>query len=139
MMAFLREALLEFYVSSGKRKPDQIIIFRDGGSESQFNQVLNIELDQIIEACKCLDEKWSPKFVVIVAQKNHHTKFFQPGSPDNVPPGTVIDNKVCHPRGNDFYLCAHAGMIVSITIDLRHLVLVFFSLPENRLRFKLDW
>ncbi|KAF7154526.1 hypothetical protein RHSIM_Rhsim01G0196300 [Rhododendron simsii] len=116
----LREALLEFYVSSGKRKPDQIIIFRfevspiiylyvdgksgytsttwhginrDGVSESQFNQVLNIELDQIIEACKCLDEKWSPKFVVIVAQKNHHTKFFQPGSPDNVPPGTVIDNK----------------------------------------------
>ncbi|KAA8550054.1 hypothetical protein F0562_001738 [Nyssa sinensis] len=107
----IRELLLEFYVSSGKRKPDQFIIFRDGVSESQFNQVLNIELDQIIEACKFLDEKWSPKFVVIVAQKNHHTKFFQPGSPDNVPPGTVIDNKVCHPRNNDFYLCAHAGMI----------------------------
>lgn len=27
--------------------------------------------------------------------------------------GTVIDNKVCHPRNNDFYMCAHAGMIVS--------------------------
>ncbi|KAI7983451.1 Protein argonaute 4 [Camellia lanceoleosa] len=106
-----RELLLDFYVSSGKRKPDQIILFRDGVSESQFNQVLNIELDQIIESCKFLDEKWSPKFVVIVAQKNHHTKFFQPGSPDNVPPGTVIDNKVCHPRNNDFYMCAHAGMI----------------------------
>ncbi|XP_030520851.1 protein argonaute 4-like [Rhodamnia argentea] len=107
----IRELLLDFYVSSGKRKPEQIIIFRDGVSESQFNQVLNIELDQIIEACKFLDEKWSPKFVVIVAQKNHHTKFFQSGSPDNVPPGTIIDNKVCHPRNNDFYLCAHAGMI----------------------------
>nr|ACZ04920.1 argonaute 4-like protein [Pelargonium x hortorum] len=107
----MRELLLDFYVSSQKRKPDQIIIFRDGVSESQFNQVLNIELDQIIEACKFLDEKWNPKFVVIVAQKNHHTKFFQPGSPDNVPPGTVIDNKVCHPRNNDFYLCAQAGMI----------------------------
>ncbi|XP_022866891.1 protein argonaute 4-like isoform X1 [Olea europaea var. sylvestris] len=107
----IRELLLDFYVSSGKRKPDQIIIFRDGVSESQFNQVLNIELNQIIEACKFLDEKWSPKFVVIIAQKNHHTKFFQPGSPDNVQPGTIIDNKVCHPRNNDFYLCAHAGMI----------------------------
>ncbi|KAL3530098.1 hypothetical protein ACH5RR_009420 [Cinchona calisaya] len=107
----IREALLDFYVSSGKRKPDQIIIFRDGVSESQFNQVLNIELDQIIEACKCLDEKWSPKFVVIVAQKNHHTKFFQPNAPENVPPGTIIDNKVCHPKNYDFYLCAHAGMI----------------------------
>ncbi|KAJ4842473.1 Protein argonaute-4 [Turnera subulata] len=107
----IRELLVDFYVSSGKRKPEQIIIFRDGVSESQFNQVLNIELDQIIEACKFLDEKWSPKFVVIVAQKNHHTKFFQSGSPDNVPPGTIIDNKVCHPKNNDFYLCAHAGMI----------------------------
>ncbi|GKB71205.1 argonaute 4-like protein [Tanacetum coccineum] len=107
----MRELLLDFYVSSAKRKPDQIIIFRDGVSESQFNQVLNIELDQIIEACKFLDEKWCPKFLVIIAQKNHHTKFFQPGSPDNVPPGTVIDNKVCHPRNNDFYMCAHAGMI----------------------------
>ncbi|OIT08622.1 PREDICTED: protein argonaute 4-like [Nicotiana attenuata] len=107
----MREALLDFYVSSGKRKPEHIIIFRDGVSESQFNQVLNIELDQIIEACKFLDEKWSPKFTVIIAQKNHHTKFFQPGDPNNVPPGTIIDNKVCHPRNYDFYLCAHAGMI----------------------------
>jgi len=28
--------------------------------------------------------------MVIVAQKNHHTKFFQPGSPDNVPPGELL-------------------------------------------------
>ncbi|KAF6151925.1 hypothetical protein GIB67_010499 [Kingdonia uniflora] len=107
----IRELLLDFYTSSGKRKPDQIIIFRDGVSESQFSQVLNIELDQIIEACKFLDDKWSPKFTVIIAQKNHHTRFFQPSSDDNVPPGTIIDNQVCHPRNNDFYMCAHAGMI----------------------------
>ncbi|KAL9373483.1 hypothetical protein Peur_033103 [Populus x canadensis] len=107
----VRELLLDYYKSSGQTKPAQIIIFRDGVSESQFNQVLNIELDQIIEACKFLDESWSPKFTVIVAQKNHHTKFFQDGSPDNVPPGTVIDNAVCHPQSYDFYMCAHAGMI----------------------------
>ncbi|GFY94277.1 argonaute family protein [Actinidia rufa] len=128
----MRELLLDFYLSSGKRKPDQIIIFRDGVSESQFNQVLNIELDQIIEACKFLDEKWSPKFVVIVAQKNHHTKFFQPGSPDNVPPGTVIDNKICHPRNNDFYLCAHAGMIGTTRPTHYHVLLdeIGFSADE---------
>ncbi|PSR86728.1 Protein argonaute like [Actinidia chinensis var. chinensis] len=128
----IRELLLDFYTSSGKRKPDQIIIFRDGVSESQFNQVLNIELDQIIEACKFLDEKWCPKFVVIVAQKNHHTKFFQPGSPDNVPPGTVIDSKVCHPRNNDFYMCAHAGMIGTTRPTHYHVLLdeVGFSADE---------
>lgn len=82
----IRELLLDFYNSSGKRKPDNIIIFRDGVSESQFNQVLNIELDQIIEACKFLDENWNPKFVVIVVQKNHHTRFFQPNAPENGTP-----------------------------------------------------
>ncbi|KAJ0978051.1 hypothetical protein J5N97_013525 [Dioscorea zingiberensis] len=93
-LGIIRELLIDFYTSSGKRKPEQIVIFRDGVSESQFNQVLNIELDQIIE-------------------KNHHTKFFQPSSPDNVPPGelSLCDNKVCHPRNYDFYMCSHAGMI----------------------------
>lgn len=108
----IRELLIDFYMSSGKRKPEQIIIFRDGVSESQFNQVLNIELDQIIEACKFLDDQWSPKFTLIIAQKNHHTKFFQTGNcPDNVPPGTVVDKAVCHPKNYDFYMCSHAGMI----------------------------
>ncbi|PPS18036.1 hypothetical protein GOBAR_AA02531 [Gossypium barbadense] len=60
----MKEALLDFYISSGKRKPDEIIIFRDGQ-----------------------------------------------GSPDNVLHGTVIDNKVCHPKNNDFYLDTYAGMI----------------------------
>ncbi|RID41562.1 hypothetical protein BRARA_J01515 [Brassica rapa] len=40
--------------SSKKRKPEHIIIFRDGVSESQFNQVLNIELDQMMQ-CMLLD------------------------------------------------------------------------------------
>ncbi|KAK8957283.1 Protein argonaute 4A [Platanthera zijinensis] len=87
-------------------------LIRDGVSESQFNQVLNIELDQIIEACKFKKENWRPKFTVIIAQKNHHTRFFQDiKSPYNVPPGTVVDTTVCHPSNYDFYMCPHAGMI----------------------------
>ncbi|CAI9271843.1 unnamed protein product [Lactuca saligna] len=107
----IRELLDDFYLSTPKLKPKNIIIFRDGVSESQFNQVLNIELNQIIEACKFLDEQWDPKFLLIVAQKAHHTKFFQANSEANVPPGTVVDNKVCHPKSNDFYLCAQNGPI----------------------------
>lgn len=48
-MLLFRELLVDFYSSSQKRKPDHIIIFRDGVSESQFNQVLNIELDQMMQ------------------------------------------------------------------------------------------
>ncbi|RAL43137.1 hypothetical protein DM860_009919 [Cuscuta australis] len=130
----MRELLLDFYVSSGKRKPDQIIIFRDGVSESQFSQVLNIELDQIMEACKFLDDKWCPKFTLIIAQKNHHTKFFQPGAPENVPPGTIIDNKVCHPRNNDFYLCAHAGMIGTTRPTHYHVLMDDVSFSPDELQ-----
>nr|VDD33029.1 unnamed protein product [Brassica oleracea] len=78
--------LFDFYTSSGNRRPEHIIIFRDGVSESKFNQVLNIELDQMMQACKFVEENWEPKFTVIIAQKNHHTKFFQAGGPGNVPP-----------------------------------------------------
>ncbi|XP_061364756.1 protein argonaute 4A-like [Gastrolobium bilobum] len=106
----IRELIKDFKNTSG-HKPQQIIIFRDGVSESQFNQVLNIELNDIIKACNHLDERWCPKFTVIVAQKNHHTKFFLPSGAENVPPGTVIDNSICHPKNNDFYMCAQAGIM----------------------------
>ncbi|KAJ0112816.1 hypothetical protein Patl1_01934 [Pistacia atlantica] len=107
----IRELLVDFYKTSQKRKPKQIILFRDGVSESQFNQVLNIELEQIIKAYQHLGETDVPKFTVIVAQKNHHTKLFQASGPENVPPGTVVDTTIVHPTNYDFYMCAHAGMI----------------------------
>nr|AXY97429.1 Argonaute family protein [Populus tomentosa] len=139
----IRELLLDFYVTSGKRKPDQIIIFRDGVSESQFGQ----SVPQLPRLQEFLDEKWSPTFVVIVAQKNHIDSLFkrvseteQPGSPDNVPPGT-LDFYVTsgkrkpdqHPRNNDFYLCAHAGMIGTTRPTHYHVLLdeVGFSADDK--------
>ncbi|PPS07765.1 hypothetical protein GOBAR_AA12869 [Gossypium barbadense] len=63
------------------------------------------------EACKFLDEKWNPKYCGYCCTKNHHTKFFQQGSPNNVLHGTIFENKVFHLKNNDFYLGTHAGMI----------------------------
>ncbi|PIA35479.1 hypothetical protein AQUCO_03500087v1 [Aquilegia coerulea] len=107
----IRELLVEFYKSSQGRKPEQIIIFRDGVSESQFPQVLNIELEQIVKAVEHLGYTRIPKITLIVAQKNHHTKLFQSNDPNNVPPGTVVDTQIVHPRNYDFYMCAHNGAI----------------------------
>ncbi|URE28760.1 DUF1785 domain containing protein [Musa troglodytarum] len=101
----LRDLLLDFYKTNGGMKPAQMIIFRDGVSESQFMEVLNVELNQIIKA----RDTTMPKFTVIVAQKKHHTRFFLADSPENVPPGTVVDTTVVHPRNYDFYMCAHEG------------------------------
>ncbi|XP_031382181.1 protein argonaute 16 isoform X2 [Punica granatum] len=107
----MRELLLDFYESSKGRKPTQIIVFRDGVSETQFNQVLDIELQQIVKAYNHLGETSVPKFTVIVAQKNHHTKLFQANASENVSPGTVVDTEIVHPRNYDFYMCSHAGSI----------------------------
>ncbi|KAG8477955.1 hypothetical protein CXB51_027630 [Gossypium anomalum] len=102
-----KEALLDFYTSSGKRKPDQIIIFRDGVSEFQLNQVLI----KLLRLASSLARNGTLKIVVIIVRKTIIPSFFQQGSPDSVLHGTIIDNKVCHPKNNDFYLGTHAGMI----------------------------
>ncbi|KAJ7976492.1 Argonaute family protein [Quillaja saponaria] len=85
-------------------------------------------------ACKYLDESWSPKFIVITAVKRHHTRFFQLKSPDNVPPGTVIDNEVCHPRHNDFYKCAHAAPIGTLRPVHYHVLLDEIGFPVYELQ-----
>ncbi|KAJ9551638.1 hypothetical protein OSB04_015683 [Centaurea solstitialis] len=128
----MSELLVEFYQTSNHRKPSQIIVFRDGVSESQFNQVLNIELDQMIKAYQHLGEVDVPKFTVIVAQKNHHTKLFQASGPENVPAGTVVDTKVVHPRNYDFYMCAQSGMLGTSRPAHYHVLLdeIGFS-PDN--------
>ncbi|VAI16753.1 unnamed protein product [Triticum turgidum subsp. durum] len=105
----IRELLLDFYTTSQQRKPEQIIM--DGVSESQFSQVLNLEVDQIIKAYQNMGQGPPPKITVIIAQKNHHTKLFQADAPDNVPAGTVVDSGIVHPKQYDFYMCAHAGPI----------------------------
>ncbi|XP_078160692.1 protein argonaute 16-like, partial [Carex rostrata] len=108
----IREMLLDFYQSSNGQKPEQIIMFRDHVSQSQFNQVLNIEVSQIMKVCNYIIYRPLPKVTVIIAQKKHHTKFFQADSPqNNVPPGTVVDTRIVHPRHYDFYMCAHNGII----------------------------
>ncbi|KAF2292335.1 hypothetical protein GH714_020184 [Hevea brasiliensis] len=109
----MRELLEDFCHTSNGIKPKHIIVFRNGVAESQFSKVLNVEVEQILKAYQDLfkSEVDVPKFIVIVAQKDHHTKLFQDISPENVPSGTVVDTKIVHPRNYDFYLCAHASMI----------------------------
>ncbi|XP_021837831.1 protein argonaute 4 [Spinacia oleracea] len=131
----IRELLVDFYSSSGKVKPSQIIIFRDGVSESEFKQVLNVEFHQILEACKRLDSDWNPKFTIIIAQKRHHTKFFQSGQPhQNVPPGTVVDSKVCHPHYYDFYMCPHAAFSGTARPIHYHILLDEIGIPSDELQ-----
>ncbi|KAH9569552.1 hypothetical protein CY35_03G139300 [Sphagnum magellanicum] len=88
---------------------------KDGISESQFQQCLDLEVTAFIKACEALDSGYHPKITFIIAQKRQHTRFFPvPNSHcmrnGNVLPGTIIDKDVCHPSNYDFFLCSHAGL-----------------------------
>ncbi|KAH9616772.1 hypothetical protein KSS87_014538 [Heliosperma pusillum] len=107
---------------------------RDGVSESQFSQVLNIELEQIKQAYLSFGEAEVPKFTVIVAQKRHHTRFFPLGATGNVLPGTVVDTEVVHPSNYDFYMCAHGGMIGTLRPVHYHVLLDEIGFSPNELQ-----
>ncbi|XP_047487055.1 protein argonaute-3-like [Penaeus chinensis] len=110
-----RNLLVAFYNKTGK-KPERLIMYRDGVSESQFYTVLAYELNAMREACKSLPGEYRPGITFIVVQKRHHTRLFCDsregiGKSRNVPPGTIVDQIITHPSEIDFYLCSHQGIL----------------------------
>ncbi|KAK4399510.1 protein argonaute 2 [Sesamum angolense] len=106
--------LVKTYVRLNNIMPKRIVVFRDGVSEAQFVMVLNKELLDLRRVF--YNSGYQPKITVVVAQKRHQTRLFvedefDNGMPDNVPPGTVVDTTIVHPRDYDFYLCSHYGSI----------------------------
>ncbi|GAV57115.1 PAZ domain-containing protein/Piwi domain-containing protein/DUF1785 domain-containing protein [Cephalotus follicularis] len=112
------EILDDFYQEINKL-PKRIIFFRDGVSETQFYKVLQEELQAIREASSRFPS-YRPLITFAVVQKRHHTRLFphdaDPSSSqnqfsdENIPPGTVVDTVITHPREFDFYLCSHWGV-----------------------------
>ncbi|KAI0168998.1 Piwi-domain-containing protein [Hypoxylon sp. FL1284] len=96
--------------------PQNIIIFRDGVSESQFDKVLDEELPLMRKACKALYPPNQPaKIAIIVSVKRHATRFYptdksQMSSTGNIKPGTVVDRGVTQARTWDFFLTAHEAL-----------------------------
>nr|AGC95229.1 argonaute-3 [Penaeus monodon] len=110
-----RNLLIAFFRRTGK-KPERLIMYRDGVSESQFYTVLAYELNAMREACKSLPGEYRPGITFIVVQKRHHTRLFCDdrdgvGKSKNVPPGTTVDQIITHPSEIDFYLCSHQGIL----------------------------
>ncbi|KAF8729043.1 hypothetical protein HU200_018355 [Digitaria exilis] len=108
--------LLEEFVKEVGKLPSRIIFFRDGVSETQFYKVLAEELQAVRLTCSRYPG-YKPSITFVVVQKRHHTRLFHREknggsthySDQNVPPGTVVDTVITHPREFDFYLCSHWG------------------------------
>ncbi|XP_057755328.1 protein argonaute 2-like [Arachis stenosperma] len=100
--------LVSYYEMLNGAKPEKIVIFRDGVSDSQFQMVLGEELQDLKKTFKRAN--YSPTITLIVAQKRHQTRLFPSyATGDNVLPGTVVDTVIVHPFEFDFYLVSHSG------------------------------
>lgn len=107
--------LLKAFFKTTGAKPAQIIYFRDGVSEGQFQQILVHEMTAIKQACASLQAGYNPKITFVVVQKRHHTRFFPIKQPDmdrsgNCKAGTVVETGICHSHYFDFFLQSHSGL-----------------------------
>ncbi|KAG0264297.1 eukaryotic translation initiation factor 2C, 2 [Actinomortierella ambigua] len=106
---------LKAFNGVAKAKPEQILFYRDGVSEGEFSEVMEIEVNAIRAACDELTKGYRPKITFIIVQKRHHARFFPISNADtdksgNCPSGMVIDTDIVHPTEYDFYLQSHSGL-----------------------------
>lgn len=115
-LANITKEQLLFFHSQTRCKPEHLIYIRDGVSDGQFAEVLNVEMQAIRKGCSMLEATYKPPVTFIVVQKRHHTRFFPMRREDsedknfNVPAGTCVDTTISHPRAQDFYLVSHASI-----------------------------
>jgi eukaryotic translation initiation factor 2C len=109
---------LRLWEKFNKTLPENILVYRDGVSEGQYQQVLDNELPQIRNACRQkypaqATKQGFPKISIIVCGKRHHTRFYptDEGNADrssNCQPGTIVDRGVTEVRFWDFFVQSHA-------------------------------
>lgn len=103
-----------------KAFPENILVYRDGVSEGQYQTVIEEELPQLRKACSEVypapdTKKGLPRFTVIIVGKRHHTRFYPTDINDadrssNPRNGTVVDRGVTEARNWDFFLQAHSAI-----------------------------
>lgn len=74
--------------------PENILIYRDGVSESQYDQVFRDELQPLRDTCAYqypsqMKDKQLPRFTLIIVGKRHHTRFFPRPNPTPRPRATA--------------------------------------------------
>lgn len=102
--------------------PENIVVYRDGVSEGQYQSIFDIEVPGLRKACQ---ETYSPKqtqagvprISVIVAGKRHNTRFYptpqdprQSSRSGNPQPGTVVDRGVTEAANWDFFMQSHNAL-----------------------------
>lgn len=118
--SMLKEHLRRWASSHKDAYPENIIVYRDGVSEGQYDLVTSKELPLLKAACKAiypaaLTANNLPRFSIIIVGKRHHTRFYPTRQEDadrsnNPSHGTVVDRGVTEARNWDFFLQAHTAL-----------------------------
>lgn len=107
---------LDEWMFKHKRYPTEIIFYRDGLSDGQFEMCRNNEIGCVR---KMLDEKYTqkdrPRLLVICTVKRHNTRFLGPANAkktgcdeaQNPLSSTVFYSGVTQGEGRDFFLVSH--------------------------------
>ena len=132
------ENLLRGFHKINGKYPQNIIVFRDGVSESQLSLVTNREILQIEAVYRKLNLS-RPRITAYVVQKRHHTRIIlskpivnRSGKENfNMKSGTVVDHTITHPDLNEFHLCSHKGLLVCIDSVLKLIQNILFLFDSN--------
>ena len=145
-------SLLKKFYNKTRQKPQKLIYYRDGVSEGQFEEILNLEVTAIQKACRslqvnyndivmrrmiigtffCFQDDYEPGVTFVVAQKRHKTRMF-PRNPNEgcgrmkkCNARTVIDTQITNPTERNFFLCSHEGIQVRQTKPMNDLIQKLF-------------
>lgn len=98
--------------------PENILIYRDGVSEGQYQLVLDNEYKEMREACNeayppADTKRGLPRITIVIVGKRHHTRFFPCSAADgdrngNCRQGTVVDRGITEEGSWDCYLLSHS-------------------------------
>jgi eukaryotic translation initiation factor 2C len=128
--------LHDWFYNNGSKLPKNILYFRDGVSDSQYEEIKRSELQAIRNAVETFLEQVEqedededededspkkaperPKWTAVICTKRHHTRFYPEANRDiqsngnnNCKPGTLVERSVTHPYFTDFYLQSHNGI-----------------------------
>lgn len=115
MDSLVDRLLNEYSKENAGKLPKQIIIYRDGVSNEEFERVRVLEIakaQQVIEATCKTTKQTKPNLSYIIAQKRHSMRFFQKshsGGVQNPPGGTLIDHGVVTQDEREFYLYSNTS------------------------------
>ncbi|KAH6844732.1 ribonuclease H-like domain-containing protein, partial [Chaetomium sp. MPI-CAGE-AT-0009] len=115
----LLEPHLDRYAKRHNGKlPAVLILYRDGVSEGQYDQVARHEYRGIRNVCEAKYGNMNqpvPKISIIIVGKRHHTRFYPTKETEATPngnprPGTVVDRSITSQFLWEFYLQAHEAI-----------------------------